>query len=37
VGAATTLEKVEIWKIKPTNEGLKEAQKSRVWVPDEGK
>lgn len=37
VGAPTTLKKVEIWKLKPTNEGFREAQKSRVWLPDEGK
>jgi beta-fructofuranosidase len=37
VGASTTLKKVEIWKLKPTNQGFREAQKSRVWVPNEGK
>lgn len=33
VGAATTLKKVEIWKLKPTNAGLLEARKSPVWEP----
>jgi sucrose-6-phosphate hydrolase SacC (GH32 family) len=33
VGASTTLKKVEIWKLKPTNQGLFEAQKSRIWEP----
>ncbi|GEP42348.1 glycoside hydrolase family 32 protein [Brevifollis gellanilyticus] len=37
IGEATDLKKVEIWKIKPTNEGFRDAQKSRVWLPDEGK
>jgi hypothetical protein len=37
VGAPTTPKKVEIWKLKPTNEGFREAQKNRLWLPDEGK
>lgn len=34
VGKSTTLKKVEIWKLKPTNQGFLEAQKNRVWEPD---
>ncbi|MCX5770292.1 MAG: glycoside hydrolase family 32 protein [Candidatus Hydrogenedentes bacterium] len=34
VGAPTTLKKVEIWKLKPTNQGFREAQKNRIWEPD---
>jgi beta-fructofuranosidase len=33
VGAATHLDRVEIWNLKPTNQGFREAQKSRVWEP----
>ena len=33
VGASTTLKKVEIWELKPTNQGFFEAQKSRIWQP----
>lgn len=33
VGAATTLKTVEIWKLKPTNEGFLEAQRRQVWKP----
>lgn len=33
VGAATVLKKVEIWPLRPTNEGFFAAQKSRVWEP----
>ena len=33
-GAPTTIKKVEIWKVKPTNQGYLEARKSRVWEPD---
>jgi beta-fructofuranosidase len=33
VGAPTTLKKVEIWKLKPTNEGFLEAQQNRIWEP----
>jgi sucrose-6-phosphate hydrolase SacC (GH32 family) len=34
VGAPLTLKKIEIWKIKATNQGFKEAQKNRIWEPD---
>ena len=33
-GASTTLRQVEIWKMKLTNQGFREALKSRVWEPD---
>jgi sucrose-6-phosphate hydrolase SacC (GH32 family) len=34
VGAPTRLSKVEIWKLKPTNQGFLEARTSRIWEPD---
>jgi len=34
VGAPTTLKKVEIWKLKPTNQGFLAAQKHRIWEPN---
>ena len=34
VGAPTTLKKVEIWKLKPTNQGFLEARKNRIWEPN---
>ncbi|WP_422927320.1 glycoside hydrolase family 32 protein [Singulisphaera sp. PoT] len=33
VGAPTRLGKVESWKLHPTNQGFREAQKDRVWEP----
>jgi len=33
VGAPTTLERVDIWPLKPTNAGFREAQRNRVWEP----
>ncbi len=33
-GAPTTIEKVEIWKVKPTNQGYLEARENRIWEPD---
>lgn len=35
VGAPTTLEKVETWKLKPTNQGYLGTKKNRVRIPDE--
>ena len=32
-GAPTTLKKIEIWKLKPTNQGFREAQTNRAWEP----
>ena len=34
VGAPTTLKQIEIWKLRPTNQGFREAQKNRIWEPD---
>ena len=34
VGAPTRLKKVELWKLKPTNQGFLDAQKNRVWEPE---
>jgi sucrose-6-phosphate hydrolase SacC (GH32 family) len=34
VGAPTKLKLVEIWKLKPTNQGFREAQTNRVWEPE---
>jgi hypothetical protein len=33
-GEPTTIKKLEIWKLQPTNQGFREAQKNRVWEPD---
>ncbi len=29
-----TIKKVEIWKLRPTNQGFLEAQSNRIWEPD---
>jgi len=34
VGAPTTIKSLDIWKLKPTNQGFFEARKNRVWEPD---
>ena len=34
VGAPTTLKKVELWKLQPTNQGFLEAQKNPIWTPE---
>jgi len=34
VGATTTLKSLEIWKLKPTNQGFVDARNNRVWEPD---
>ena len=34
VGVPITLKRVEIWKLKPTNQGFREAQKNRNWEPE---
>ena len=34
VGAATTIKRLDIWRLKPTNQGFLEAQNSRIWEPD---
>jgi len=30
----TAIRRLEIWKLKPTNEGFFEARESRIWAPD---
>jgi len=32
--APMKIRKVEIWKLKPTNQGFLEARESRIWAPD---
>jgi hypothetical protein len=34
IGAPTTIKKLEIWKLHPTNQGFREAQKNHVWEPN---
>jgi sucrose-6-phosphate hydrolase SacC (GH32 family) len=33
-GAPTAIKKLEIWKLKPTNQGFLEARKNRIWEPE---
>lgn len=33
VGAPTTIEKLEIWKLKPTNQGFWKARENHLWEP----
>ena len=33
VGAPTTIKSVDIWKLKPTNQGFLEARENRIWEP----
>jgi sucrose-6-phosphate hydrolase SacC (GH32 family) len=33
-GAPTTIEKVEIWRLRSTNQGYLEARKNRIWLPE---
>lgn len=33
VGAPTQLKSIEVWKLKPANQGFFEARKNRVWEP----
>lgn len=33
-GSSTTIKRLEIWKLKPTNQGFLEAQRSKIWEPD---
>lgn len=32
-GDPTTIKSLEIWKLKPTNQGFLEAEKNRIWEP----
>lgn len=34
-GASTTFKQINIWKMKPTNEGYYKAKENRIWEPDE--
>lgn len=34
VGAPCTIKSLDIWKVKPTNQGFFEAQSNRIWAPD---
>jgi beta-fructofuranosidase len=34
IGAPTTLKTIKIGKLRPANQGFREAQKSRIWEPD---
>ena len=34
VGTTTKIRSLEIWKLKPTNQGFAEAQRNRIWEPD---
>lgn len=33
VGVSTTIEQIDIWRLKPTNQGFLDAQVSRIWEP----
>ena len=33
-GDPTNIQSIQIWKLKPTNEGFLEARKNRIWEPD---
>jgi len=33
VGAPTTIKKVKMWRITPTNQGFRQAQQNRLWEP----
>ena len=30
----TWVQSIELWKLKPANEGFRAAQESRIWQPD---
>lgn len=34
VGAPTIIKSLDIWKLKPTNQGFLEARENRIWEPD---
>ena len=34
IGEATTIKELNIWRLKPTNQGFIEAQNNRIWEPD---
>jgi sucrose-6-phosphate hydrolase SacC (GH32 family) len=33
VGAPTTIQQLDIWKLRPTNQGFLEARENRIWAP----
>jgi beta-fructofuranosidase len=33
VGSPTTLKRLDLWRLKPTNQGFLEARRSRIWEP----
>ena len=35
VGTKTTITQLDIWHLNPTNQGFLDAQKNRVWEPNE--
>lgn len=35
-GTSTTFKKLEIWRLKPTNQGYFEARRNRIWEPETG-
>jgi beta-fructofuranosidase len=35
VGTETTIKRLDIWHLKPTNQGFLDAQSNRVWEPNE--
>ena len=37
VGEPTTIKMLEIWRVKPTNQGFYDAQNSRIWKPKENR
>jgi beta-fructofuranosidase len=34
VGIPTTIKRLDIWRLKPTNQGFLDARDSRIWEPD---
>ncbi len=35
VGSETTISRLDVWKMKPTNQGFHDAQSNRIWEPSE--
>jgi len=35
VGATTTINSLDIWKVRPTNQGYLDAQRTPIWEPDQ--
>jgi beta-fructofuranosidase len=34
VGGPMVIKQLEMWRIKPTNQGFRDAQQTRIWEPD---